>query len=82
MKEKLYAHLTKPYVVIIVMALAPVLAMADRNFGYFFGLGVALLILWSSGRDWSRFGLAEKLSKNTILKALLFAVLIYVVVDI
>ena len=82
MKERIFAHLTKPYVVIIVMALAPVFAMADRNFGYFFGLGVAFLILWSSGKDWSRFGLAEKLSKETILKALLFAVLIYVVIDI
>ena len=82
MKERIFAHLTKPYVVIIVMALAPVFAMADRNFGYFFGLGVALLILWSSGRDWSRFGLAEKLSKATLVKALLYAILIYIVVDI
>jgi membrane protease YdiL (CAAX protease family) len=82
MKEKIFGRLTKPYVVVVVMALAPVFALADRNFGYFFGLGVALLILWSSGMDWSRFGLGEKLSKRTILKALLFAVLIFIVIDI
>lgn len=82
MKEKIFARLTKPYVVIVVMALAPVFALADRNFGYFFGLGVALLILWSSGMDWSRFGLVEKLSKRTVLRALLYAVLIFIVIDI
>lgn len=82
MKEKIFGHMTKPYVVVLVMALAPVFAQADRNFGYFFGLAVALLILWSSGIDWSRFGLGEKLSKRTILRALLLAVLIFFIIDI
>lgn len=82
MKKTIFRHLTKPYVVVVVMALAPVFALADRNFGYFFGLAVALLILWGSGFDWSRFGLGQKLSKKTILRALLLAVLIFFVIDI
>lgn len=64
------------------MVIAPVFALADRNFGYFFGLGVAALILWSSGFDWSRFGFGEKLSRQTVIKALLLALLIFFVVDI
>lgn len=82
MKKKIYKYLTKPYVVVAVMALAPVLALADRNFGYFFGLGVAALILWSSGFDWSRFGFGEKLSRQTVTKALLLTLLIFVIIDI
>lgn len=82
MKKWIYSHLTRPYVVVVVMVLAPVFAQADRNFGYFFGLAVALLILWSSGFDWSRFGLGQKLSKSTILHALFLAVLIFAIVDI
>jgi membrane protease YdiL (CAAX protease family) len=82
MKEKLYKHLTKPYVVVAVMVLAPVFALADRNFGYFFGLGVAALILWSNGFDWSRFGFGEKLSRRTVTKALLLTLLIFLVIDI
>ena len=64
------------------MALAPVFAQVDRNFGYFFGLGVALLILWSSGFDWRMLGLCEKLNRRTVLKALLLAVLIFFIIDI
>lgn len=82
MKGKIFSQLTKPYVVVLVMALAPVFAQADRNFGYFFGLGVALLILWSSGFDWRRFGLGEKLNRRTVFKALLLAVLIFFTIDI
>ena len=68
--------------VIIVMIIAPILAVADRNFGYFFGLAIALFLLWKSGWNWAKFGFGKKVSLSTILKGLLLAILIFVAVDI
>lgn len=64
------------------MIIAPILSIADRNFGYFFGLFIALFLLWKSGWNWGKFGFGEKISLNTILKGLLLAIIIFVVVDI
>lgn len=82
MKAKLYSFLSKPYIVVIVMIIAPILALSDRNFGYFFGLFVALLLLWSSGWNWARFGFGQKQSLKTILMGLLLAIGIFLLVDV
>ncbi|MGB1003546.1 MAG: hypothetical protein ACPGVC_04915, partial [Salibacteraceae bacterium] len=71
MINKIYNYLSKPFAVIVVMILAPVLSIADRNFGYFFGLFIALFLLWKRGWDWPKFGFGEKLSLQTIGKGLL-----------
>jgi membrane protease YdiL (CAAX protease family) len=82
MMNKLYSILSKPYVVLIVMIIAPILSIADRNYGYFFGLFIALFLLWKSGWNWAKFGFGEKLSLSTILKGLLLAIAIFFIVDI
>ncbi|KAA3626941.1 MAG: CPBP family intramembrane metalloprotease [Bacteroidetes bacterium] len=82
MINKLYRFLSRPFIVIIVMIIAPILSIADRNYGYFFGLFIALFLLWKSGWDWPKFGFGQKISLSTILKGLLLAVTIFVVVDI
>ena len=82
MKNRLYKFLTKPYTVIIVMIIAPILSIADRNFGYFFGLFVALFLLWRSGWNWAKFGFGQNISFKTILKGLLLAVAIFFIIEI
>jgi hypothetical protein len=82
MINKLYRFLSKAFIVIIVMIIAPVLSIADRNFGYFFGLFIALFLLWKSGWNWAKFGFGKKISLSTILKSLLLAIIIFIVVDI
>jgi len=82
MKNKLYKLLSKPYIVIIVMIIAPILSIADRNFGYFFGLFVALFLLWGSGWDWAKFGFGQKINLRTILRGLLLAIAIFFIIDI
>lgn len=82
MINKLYRFLSKPFMVIIVMIIAPILSIADRNFGYFFGLFIALFLLWKSGWNWAKFGFGKKISLRTILKGLLLAIMIFVMVDI
>lgn len=82
MINKLYRFLSKPYIVIIVMIIAPILSIADRNYGYFFGLFIALFLLWKSGWNLAKFGFGKKISLNTVFKGLLLAVFIFIVVDI
>ena len=82
MKNKLYRFLTKPYIVIIVMIIAPILSVADRNFGYFFGLFVALFLLWGNGWDWAKFGFGQKLNFHTVWRGLLLALVIFLLIDV
>ncbi|MFK5857290.1 MAG: CPBP family intramembrane metalloprotease [Bacteroidota bacterium] len=82
MKNKLYKFLSKPFIVIIVMIIAPILSIADRNFGYFFGLFVALFLLWQSGWNWAKFGFGKKVNLKTISKGLLLAIAIFFIIDI
>jgi len=64
------------------MIVAPILSIADRNFGYFFGLFIALFLLWKSGWNWSKFGFGKKINLGTLLKGLLLAIFIFVFIDI
>ena len=71
MKTRTYNFLTKPYVVILTMLIAPLFGFIDRNFVFFFGLGIAFLILWSSNFEWSKFGIGQKITTKTVVKSLL-----------
>lgn len=82
MINKLYTILSKRYVVLIVMIIAPILSIADRNYGYFFGLFIALFLLWKSGWNWAKFGFGQKINLRTILRGLLLAIAIFSIVDI
>lgn len=64
------------------MAIAPVLSLSDRNFGYFFGLFIALFLLWRSGWEWTKFGFGQKVKSGTILKALIYAIAIFLIVNV
>ena len=71
MKSKIYNCLNKAYAVVLVMLLAPLFGFIDRNFVFFFGLGVAFLILKGSNFDWKRFGIGQKITGKTILMSIL-----------
>ena len=71
MKSKIYNCLNKAYAVVLVMLLAPLFGFIDRNFVFFFGLGVASLILKGSNFDWKRFGIGQKITGKTVLMSLL-----------
>ena len=77
-KEKIYTSLTKPYAVILVMLFAPLLNYFDRNFSFFFGLGVVFLILKTSNYNWTLFGF-RKITNKTILKSLLLSFVLLIV---
>jgi len=79
MKTKIYNFLTKPYIVVLAMTIGVLLSIfIDRNFNFFTGLTVALLILWGSNFDWSRFGLAKRITFATVLRSLGITVLLII----
>ncbi|MGI9531431.1 CPBP family intramembrane glutamic endopeptidase [Lutimonas sp.] len=85
MKTKLYNILNKPYAVVLVMLIAPLFGFIDRNFVFFFGLGIAFLLLKGSKFEWARFGIGQRISGKTLVRSLLLALalftLFYVIID-
>jgi membrane protease YdiL (CAAX protease family) len=79
MIEKIYGLLTRPFSVVAVIVIATLLSLSDRNFGYFFGLGVVLFIVWRNKWDWSRFGFGTRISKKTIFTSLLLTIPLFIV---
>ena len=77
MKDKIYQFLTKPYSVVAVILVATLLSLADRNFGYFFGLGVVLFLAKKEKWDWANFGFGRKISFQTVIKSLWLAILFF-----
>lgn len=78
MKTRIYNYLTKPYIVVLTMLIAPIFGFIDRNFVFFFGLGVAFLILWGSNFEWSRFGIGQKITRKTVLKSSLITLAFFI----
>ena len=79
METKIYNYLNKPYAVVLIMLIAPIFGFIDRNFVFFFGLGIAFLILRGSKFDWARFGIGRKITGKTVLKSLLITLPLFVV---
>ncbi|MBU3012348.1 CPBP family intramembrane metalloprotease [Polaribacter vadi] len=77
MKTIVYNFLNKPYTVILIMLIAPLFGFIDRNFTFFFPLGIVFLLLKGSKFDWSKFGIGQKITKKTVLKSLLFASILF-----
>ncbi len=77
MKTKIFNYLTKPYSVIIVIVMATLLSLGDRNLGFFFGLGVTLFIIWQKKWDWSYVGIGQKLNLKTVIKSLWITVVFF-----
>lgn len=79
MKTKLYSFLNKPFAVILIMLIAPLFGFIDRNFTFFFGLGIVFLILKGSKYDWGRFGFGQKITGKTVIKSIVLATIIFAV---
>jgi membrane protease YdiL (CAAX protease family) len=76
-KTKLFNYLTKPYAVVVVIIIATLLSLVDRNLGFFFGLGVVLFIIWQKKWDWSYVGIGQKLNLKTIINSLWIAIIFF-----
>ncbi len=77
MKSKINNFLLKPYSVLIVILISILLCFVDTNLGYFFGLGVVILIAWQKKWDWSFFGIGQKLNIKTIINSVWITILYF-----
>lgn len=76
-KTKLFNYLTKPNSVLAVIIIATLVSLADKNFGFFLGLGVTLFIIWQKKWDWSYVGIGQKLNLKTLIKSLWITVVFF-----
>ena len=78
MKTRIYNFLNKPYAVILIMLIAPLFGFIDRNFTFFFGLGIVFLILKGNKFDWSRFGIGQKITRKTVIKSISISIVLFI----
>jgi membrane protease YdiL (CAAX protease family) len=64
------------------MLIAPIFGLIDRNFVFFFGLGVTFIILRGSKFDWARFGIGWKITGKTFLSSLIITIVLFIVFSI
>ncbi|WP_339627340.1 CPBP family intramembrane glutamic endopeptidase [uncultured Maribacter sp.] len=79
MKAQLFNYLVKPYSVVVVILIATLLSLQDRNLGYFFGLGVVFFTVWQKKWDWSYVGIGQKLNLKTIINSTWISILFFFV---
>lgn len=82
MGRKIFNILTTPFAVISIILIIVSLQWVNGNLSYFFGLFMAFVFLWSSKFSWSEFGFSKVPWLKTILKVLLYAALIFIVIDV
>lgn len=82
MRQKIFTFLTSPIAVISSFIITILLLVADNNLGYFFAFFVVLIALWGSKFKWLEFGLGKTNIGRTALRAIAYAVLLFVVLDI
>lgn len=79
MKTKIYDVLNKPYIVILIMLITPLLGFIDRNLVFFFSIGIAFFIFWKSKFDRSKFGLDTKLTWETFYRSLKYTFVLFLI---
>lgn len=78
MKEKFLKILKNRYSVIVILLIATLLSLADRNIGYFFGLGIVMFLLWQKNWDYKDFGFGKKITQNTMVKSIGLTIILFV----
>ncbi len=82
MKTKLFDFLVNPIVVLTAISISAILSYLTGGLGYVFGIVIALIALWASRFAWAEFGISLPAWSTAILKAILYALGIYLVMDI
>lgn len=81
-RDKIFKFMTGRIVVISVILFIALLSYFNGAIGYFTGLLIALVFLWASRYKWSEFGLSIPPWTASILKAIVYAIFLFAVVDI
>lgn len=82
MRDQIHAFLTKPITIILVILISAALTYFTGGLGYFFGMIVALIILWAGRFKWMDFGIGKPKWIKSIVRALVLAISIFILIDI
>ena len=82
MRNKIATLLEQPLFVLAVLILITVLSYLYGALGYLIGLVVALLYYWASRFNGSKLGMGKPQWIKTIVRAVLFALGIFLLIDI
>src|SRR5205085_12041422 len=81
-RYKIFNFLTGRIVVISVIIAIALLSYFNGAMGYFAGLFLALVTLWASRFKWSEFGISKPDWSKSIIRAIGFAIFLFIIVDI
>ena len=82
MRAQIHAFLTKPISIILVILISATLTYFTGGLGYFFGMIVALVILWAGRFIWLDFGIGKPQWVKSIFSAIALAISIFILIDI
>lgn len=82
MKNKIYAFLTRPIIIVFTILISSILSYLTGGPGYIFGIIVALTVFWASKFNWNEFGIGKLNWVKTFIQAVLFAILIFIIMNI
>jgi len=81
-REKIASLMTSPFTIISVISLIFTISIFTGNIGTLLGFVVVIFTLWAIKWDWSYFGIQRNPFLQTLLKALLYTLLIILVNDV
>ena len=82
MRKKIHDFLTKPTVVVLTILISAALSFFTGGGGYIIGIPVALIVFWGNKFKLIEFGIGKPDWLKTMYKAVISAILIFIIVDI
>lgn len=81
MRTKIHSFFFKPVVLVLILLISSLLTYFTGGLGYIFGMLMALTAFWAGRFKWSEFGIERFNVARTILRAVLFAIAIFLGID-
>ncbi len=81
MRTKIHDFLFNPLVIVLIILISSLLTYFTGGMGYIFGMLTALTALWAGKFKWSEFGIEKLNIVRTIIRAIFFALAIFMVID-
>ncbi len=81
MRTKIHGFFFNPLVVVLIILISSVLTYFTGGLGYIFGMLMALIAFWAGRFKWSEFGIGRFKVSSTIVRAVLFAIAIFLGID-
>ncbi len=72
----------RPLFIILAIIMVVILTIFTGGLGYIFGIAIALITFWAKRWDWNYFGLSNPNWTKSIISGILYAIGIFVFVDI